>query len=303
MTELERTLKELIKQEEIQQRLLDRAAIKAKRKMLAAAVMLGAERKTYAELLRAASLEMVDALRDIEEETNRDMQDIIDDETDTDAKAEAEKIRQAATEITDTDSGIGVVGSAILLPMAVLYAGTAAHATRHLKWVAGRGYDMAIKISGVTPSGIDRAAVIQQTVLNPWLDEEGYAEKIIKRMGKDKDKILQTIGQRMARGDKYEAIAQDVALGQTKTARKMMYRLIYTEGTHALNEASAQVFEAEDPDIEYIYSTVGDSRVCEVCQGLDGMRFALRDRQPGINFPPMHPGCRCSFEIAEGKGK
>lgn len=299
MNELQKALNELIKQEEIQQRLLDRAAIKAKRKMLAAAVMLGVEKKTYAELLRAASPEMVDALREIEAETDRDMQEIIDDETDGDAKAEAEKIKQAA-EITDTDSGIGVVGTAILLPMAVLYAGTAAHATRHLKWVAGRGYDMAIKISGVTPSGIDRAAVIQQTVLNPWLDEEGYAEKMIKRMGKDRDKILQTIGQRMARGDKYEAIAQDVALGQTKTARKMMYRLIYTEGTHALNEASAQVFAAEDPDAEYVYSTVGDSRVCEVCRGLDGLRFALRDRQPGINFPPMHPGCRCSFEIATG---
>lgn len=299
MNELQKALNELIKKEEIQQRLLDRAAIKAKRKMLAAAVMLGAERKTYAELLRAASPEMVDALDEIREETNRDMQEIIDDEMDTDAKAEAEKIKQAA-EITDTDSGIGVVGSAILLPMAVLYAGTAAHATRHLKWTAGRGYDMAIKISGVTPSGIDRAEVIRNTVLNPWLDEEGYAEKMIKRMGKDKEKILKTIGQRMARGDKYEAIAQDVALGQTKTARKMMYRLIYTEGTHALNEASAQVFESEDPDIEYIYSTVGDSRVCEVCQGLDGLRFALRDRQPGINFPPMHPGCRCSFEIATG---
>lgn len=302
MTELQKALNELIKKEEIQQRLLDLAAIKAKRKMLAAAVMLGAEKKTYAELLRAASPEMVEALREIEAETDRDIEDIIDDETDTDAKAEAEKIKQA-TEIKNTDSGIGVVGSAILLPMAVLYAGTAANMTRHLKWTAGRGYDMAISISGVTPSGIDRAAVIQQTVLNPWLDEEGYAEKIIKRMGKDKEKILKTIGQRMARGDKYEAIAQDVALGQTKTARKMMYRLIYTEGTHALNEASAQVFESEDPDSEYIYSTVGDSRVCEVCQGLDGLRFALKDRQPGINFPPMHPGCRCSFEIAEGKGK
>lgn len=302
MNELQKALNELIKKEEIQQRILDRAAIKAKRKMLAAAIMLGADKKTYAELLRAASPEMVDALRDIEEETNRDMQEIIDDETDGDAKAEAEKIRQAA-EITDTDSGIGVVGTAILLPMAVLYAGTAAHATRHLKWVAGRGYDMAIKISGVTPSGIDRSEIIKQTVLNPWLDEEGYAEKMIKRMGKDKEKILKTIGQRMARGDKYEAIAQDVALGQTKTARKMMYRLIYTEGTHALNEASAQVFESEDPDAEYVYSTVGDSRVCEVCQGLDGLRFALRDRQPGINFPPMHPGCRCSFEIATGEGK
>ena len=299
MTELQKALKELIKQEEIQQRLLDRAAIKAKRKMLAAAVMLGAEKKTYAELLRAASPEMVEALREIEEETDRDIEDIIEGETDTDARTEAEKIKQAAESMSDTDSGIGVVGSAILLPMCVLYAGTAAHATRHLKWVAGRGYDMAIKISGVTPSGIDRSEIIKQTVLTPWLDDEGYAEKMIKRMGKDKDKILQTIGQRMARGDKYEAIAQDVALGQTKTARKMMYRLIYTEGTHALNEASARVFESEDPDSEYVYSTVGDSRVCEVCQGLDGLRFALRDRQPGINFPPMHPGCRCSFEIAE----
>lgn len=298
MNELQRMLKELIKQEEIQQRLLGRAAMKAKRKMLAAAIMVQADRKTYAELLRAAGPEMVDALRDIEEETEREIQEIIVEETDGDARAEAEKIRQAAANVADTDSGIGVVGSAMLLPMCVLYASTAADMTRHLKWTAGRGYDMAISVSGTKPTGIDRSEIIRQTVLTPWMDNEGYADKMIKRMGKDKDKILQTIGQRMARGDKYEAIAQDVAIGQTKTARKMMYRLIYTEGTHAMNEASAQVFLAEDANAEYIYSTVGDSRVCEVCQGLDGKQFPLKDRQPGINFPPMHPGCRCSFEIA-----
>lgn len=35
-------------------------------------------------------------------------------------------------------------------------------------------------------------------------------------------------------------------------------------------------------------------RTCEVCGGLDGQRFKLTDIQYGVNFPPVHPNCRCT---------
>lgn len=35
-------------------------------------------------------------------------------------------------------------------------------------------------------------------------------------------------------------------------------------------------------------------RTCDVCGGLDGRRFKLSEKQPGVNFPPLHPNCRCT---------
>ena len=35
----------------------------------------------------------------------------------------------------------------------------------------------------------------------------------------------------------------------------------------------------------------------EICQNLDGEVFKVEERETGVNFPPMHPYCRSSFEI------
>lgn len=48
---------------------------------------------------------------------------------------------------------------------------------------------------------------------------------------------------------------------------------------------------------KYRLSTVGDGKVCSICRGVAREVFNISDRQPGVNFPPMHPWCRCSFTI------
>ena len=35
-------------------------------------------------------------------------------------------------------------------------------------------------------------------------------------------------------------------------------------------------------------------RTCEVCGGMDGKRIKLADKQFVVNFPPLHPNCRCT---------
>lgn len=35
-------------------------------------------------------------------------------------------------------------------------------------------------------------------------------------------------------------------------------------------------------------------RTCETCGALDGKRFKLSDKRDGVNFPPLHPNCRCT---------
>ena len=62
-----------------------------------------------------------------------------------------------------------------------------------------------------------------------------------------------------------------------------------------MNESSIQGF-SEDFE-QYEYSVVEDGHACPICTALDGKVFNIKDRVPGVNFPPMHPWCRCSFKI------
>ena len=46
----------------------------------------------------------------------------------------------------------------------------------------------------------------------------------------------------------------------------------------------------------YLYECA-DGNACAICRALQGESFPIRDRMPGLNFPPMHPWCRCTFTI------
>lgn len=48
---------------------------------------------------------------------------------------------------------------------------------------------------------------------------------------------------------------------------------------------------------KYRISTVGDGKVCTICRGAAQQVFDIKDRQPGVNFPPFHAWCRCTFTI------
>lgn len=68
-------------------------------------------------------------------------------------------------------------------------------------------------------------------------------------------------------------------------------RLIRTESCYVASEVNAEAYE--DADIEkYLFLATLDLRTSPVCRELDGKRFPVKDRQPGVNCPPMHPWCR-----------
>ena len=43
---------------------------------------------------------------------------------------------------------------------------------------------------------------------------------------------------------------------------------------------------------KYIFVETLDLRTSENCRSLDGKTFFLKDRNVGVNCPPMHPWCR-----------
>jgi len=68
-------------------------------------------------------------------------------------------------------------------------------------------------------------------------------------------------------------------------------RLVRTEACFVAGEMEAISYE-ECGIEEYRYVAVLDLKTSKPCQELDGKTFKVKDRQPGKNYPPMHPWCR-----------
>lgn len=44
---------------------------------------------------------------------------------------------------------------------------------------------------------------------------------------------------------------------------------------------------------KYIFVATLDKETCSICGKLDGKEFDESDKKIGVNYPPMHEGCRC----------
>ncbi len=139
------------------------------------------------------------------------------------------------------------------------------------------------------------ADIIQKFVDAPWADGKNFSTRIWGNTEKLAHYLNTDIAQAFARGDSYDRIVSNLKKRFDKVTRNDAYRLVYTEGTYVMAEATMAPFEGEFE--RYRVSTVGDGKVCDICREVAKETFRIKDRKPGVNFPPLHAWCRCSFTI------
>lgn len=139
----------------------------------------------------------------------------------------------------------------------------------------------------------ENESILRNFVNTSWTGSKDYSERIWQNAEKLAEYLNSDISQGFARGNSYERLSQQVRSRFINVSKNDAYRLIYTEGTYVMNEAQAKVFEEDFEEYEYL--TAGDGKVCSTCSALRGKRFKFSQREPGSNFPPMHPWCRCHF--------
>ena len=167
---------------------------------------------------------------------------------------------------------------------------------KHLKKLGLRGANAAAEAMGFGKNFYNENSDIVKRFVNvPWADGKNFSERIWGNTDKLANYLSTDIAQGFARGDSYEKLVKQLRERFGKVNRSDAYRLIYTEGTYVMAEASIQPFVGTFE--KYTLSTVGDKKVCSVCKRLEGEAFDIADRQPGVNFPPLHSYCRCTFEI------
>ena len=104
--------------------------------------------------------------------------------------------------------------------------------------------------------------------------------------------LKNTLTQGLIRGKSIAEMTKELS-DKTGSSFKAAETLIRTETAHIHNEADRSAYIDADVE-EYEYLCGLDERTCEVCGALDGQHFKVSEAQPGVNFPTMHPNCRCT---------
>lgn len=139
-------------------------------------------------------------------------------------------------------------------------------------------------------AGLDQRQ-IEKVICKPWaVDGKNFSE----RVWGNKEKLIKEV---------HRELTQDILLGRDpqkaidNIARKMNAsknnagRLIMTEEAYFSSAAQKDCFKDLGVEQYEIVATL-DSHTSDICQGLDGQVFPMKDFEPGITAPPFHVFCR-----------
>ena len=128
------------------------------------------------------------------------------------------------------------------------------------------------------------------------LNERWLGENYSDRIWKNKSKLVESLNNDLMKG---------IALGwnPNKTAKLIqesyqtsLYnceRLARTETIHLLNSVTEDTYKEHGIE-KYEFVCDLSERTCPECGALDGQVFNLKDKVEGVNYPVIHPNCRCT---------
>lgn len=156
-------------------------------------------------------------------------------------------------------------------------------------------YHTAFEIQRGVGIGWDIAHIDQkqlQTVLQrPWtVDGRNFSERIWTNKSALISELQKTLQQNIilqkAPDESIKALSQRLGVSESNAAR-----LLYTESAYFQATSQGNCFRALGVDNVIFIATL-DERTSEICQQMDGSIIPMKDYQPGVTVPPLHPWCR-----------
>ena len=138
---------------------------------------------------------------------------------------------------------------------------------------------------------------VRRFVDTVWTGNTSYSKRIWDNTETLASYVAQDMSKALARGDSYQRIAKALEKRFVDVPQSSLMRLVYTEGTYVSRMAQVEELKREGFD-SYTIEVVHDERACEECEGVNGSTFRFEDMQVGVNFPPLHPYCRCQIAPA-----
>lgn len=154
----------------------------------------------------------------------------------------------------------------------------------------GTGYDF-------TFSKIDENMV--NSLLSERWSGKNYSQRIWGNTDLLAESLSEVIGGGMISGQSLAKTSRQVR-ERFNVAKYYADRLVRTEVNHFNNEADAMAYEEMGVE-KYVFLATLDTRTSAKCQDMDGEVIELKDKQPGVNFPPLHPNCRSKTRAYMGE--
>lgn len=153
-------------------------------------------------------------------------------------------------------------------------------------------------------TGFDFAfSKIDDNMLTALLNEKwsgaNYSQRIWGNTDLLAESLSEIIGGAMMSGQSIQKTSRQIR-ERFDVAKYYADRLVRTETNHFNNEADAMAYEEMDVD-KYVFLATLDTRTSTICQDLDHEVFELKERQVGVNYPPMHPNCRSKTRAYMGE--
>lgn len=133
-------------------------------------------------------------------------------------------------------------------------------------------------------------------VLNKAIQEKWLGRNFSESIWTNKGKLLESIQTDLLSGIALGYNPRKIASAMHKsigTSYRNCEVLARTESLHFANAATETAYKEHGVE-KYQFVCGLDERTCPVCGELDGQVFELKYKQEGVNYPVMHPQCRCS---------
>lgn len=165
----------------------------------------------------------------------------------------------------------------------------------YLKAVAKDTYTKITK--GIIQSTFD------ERELSAILSYEWSGASFSSRIWTNRDKLVQVLKEELTRGiirgDNPKVTASRIRK-LIKSTKANIERLVRTETTFIANATIKQGY-SDEGITKYEFSAHLDDRTSKICKDMNKEEFNLKDFQPGVNAPPMHPNCRSRIVPADSE--
>lgn len=131
-----------------------------------------------------------------------------------------------------------------------------------------------------------------ESVLNGVWMAGNFSSRIWANQNKLIGELETVFSQGIVRGDSLEKMTKLWAQ-RMEVAKNRAATLVETESAHAAAEAAAKGYEETEVE-KYDFLATLDLKTCDVCGALDGKTFLVKERETGVNYPPIHPRCHCT---------
>lgn len=147
--------------------------------------------------------------------------------------------------------------------------------------------------------------VVREIMETPW-SGKNYSKKVWDLSNNFEQKLEEVLTRGLIQGKHPDVIAREfreAGFGKERRNKDGSVRkggiawsaeaLIRTEAANLIEQAQLNSY-TEFNTKRYVFMTSKDYKVCDTCQELEGKDFAVEEAKTSVNYPPMHPICRCT---------